>query len=202
MFEVPAEFRPAPGVALDEDGDALGDVEFVQRAGGVVEAAFDARAGVRAEVDVDVFDAEFVRGVHFGLHAGDGFRPEVVLRGAEVDEVRGVDDPRAVEFLLGFVHEEGGLLVAEVRVLPHLRRGGENLPTVAAERDLPTDRVRDVAVWWFRFVARDLRTGDGNVCADSHIHSLRFGGEMYFEASATRPAGFATSSTRIVKSVA
>jgi len=48
VFELAAELGAAAGVGLDEDGDAVGDVEFVQRAGGVVEAALDAGAGVGA----------------------------------------------------------------------------------------------------------------------------------------------------------
>ena len=141
VFELAAEFRPGPGVGLDQDGHVRGDVEFVQRAGGVVQAAVDARAGVGPEVDVDVLDPESVGGVDLLLHRVDGLLAEVLFGRTEVDQIRGVDHPgtdvvgrRALAELVGFV-------VADVRVLPDLRRVGEYLPAVAAVLDLFVDRV-------------------------------------------------------------
>ena len=128
----------------------------VERALRFVPAAVHARAGVRAEVDVDVRNVEFVGRIDLLLHAVDGLRAEVVLRRAEVHEVRRVDDPRAEGLGDRAVAEGRRLLVADVRVLPDLRGVGEYLPAVAADVELVLDGVIDAA-------------SDGNVGSDLHV---------------------------------
>ncbi len=87
MVELAAEFGAAAGITLDENLDAVGHVEVVDHAGSVVETTFDARAGVRPEVDVDVRHPEFGGRVEFRLHAIERFLPEVIFRRTEVDEI-------------------------------------------------------------------------------------------------------------------
>jgi len=88
---------------------------------------------VGAEVDVHVVDVEFRGRVDLLLHAVDGLLAQVRFGCTEVHEVRGVDDPRAVEVRRSARPERLGLLVAEVRVLPHLRGVREDLTTVPAD---------------------------------------------------------------------
>ena len=145
MLELAAEFGAAAGVALDQDFDAIGDVERVDDADSVLNPAVDARASVGAEVDVDVLDVETVGGVDLLLHGVAAFLAEPLLGRTEIHEIRGVDDPRPGEFRRGFVAELFGRVVLNAAVVPHLWGVGKHLPAVAADVELAADRVVDAA---------------------------------------------------------
>jgi hypothetical protein len=123
---------------------------------------------MRAQMDVDVVDAETVGGVEFGLHTVDRFLAQTAFGRRQVHQIRGVDDPRADRVLGGLCSEPLCLCRPDRGLLPDLWRGGENLPAGSAKGVLPVDGVADVVVRRRLFVRGDTRTGDRDVCTDLH----------------------------------
>ncbi len=95
VFEGAAEAGTLAGGGFEADGDLsvfLLVEDLVEGGGDAGDAALFAGAAVGAGVDDEVGDAEVVAAFHFVGEGGDGFLPEAVVDGGEIDEVGGVGD--------------------------------------------------------------------------------------------------------------